>query len=151
MGERDSRRNRFEDCNPKADLRPAGAALSAASLPGPQESSVLDRAELLERVGGDRELLAEVVELFLQDSAKQLCELKEAVADGDALRVCRTAHTIKGTVSNLASPLAVATALRLEEMGRGGNLAGAAEGLAALERVIEQLKEALTAVASQTR
>ena len=124
-----------------------GPAIS--SSPQPKPSSILDRSELLERVGGDRELLVEIVELFSRDCPKQMAELSEAVACGDAAKVKRVAHAVKGQVGNLASATATAAALRLEMMGSEGNLAGAREELASLERAIEQLKMALTAICSE--
>jgi two-component system sensor histidine kinase/response regulator len=138
----------FEDGPQEIDRRPGGPALSASASTDAQES-ILDRTELLERMGGDREILAEIVGLFLRHCPKQLAELSEAVARGDALRIERAAHALKGEVSNLASAPATAAALRLELMGRDGNLAGAREGFADLERAVEQLKVALTAIGAE--
>jgi two-component system sensor histidine kinase/response regulator len=140
----------LEDRPDEIDRRPGGPALTA-SASGDAQESVLDRTELLERMGGDREILAEIVGLFLRGYPKQLAELNEAVARGDAVRIERAAHAFKGEVSNLASARATAAALRLELMGREGNLAGAKEGLADLERAVEQLKAALSAIDGEVR
>jgi two-component system sensor histidine kinase/response regulator len=134
----------LEDRPHEIDRRPSEPASASASTDAQQ--SILDRTELLERMGGDREILAEIVGLFLRDCPKELAELSEAVARGDAVRIERAAHALKGEVSNLASAPATAAALRLELMGREGNLAGANEAFADLERAVEQLKVALTAI-----
>lgn len=131
----------------KETAPPARPAIS--SSPSTRQSNILDRDELLERMGGDRELLVEIVDLFLRDCPKQLAELSEAVAGGDAASVRRAAHTLKGLAGNLASADAAEAALRLERMGSEGNLTGAKEQLATLERAIEQLKIALTALCSE--
>ncbi len=128
-----------ERCVPKAPVElpePVGAPQSA---PG----EVLDCAALLEHMEGDPELLAEMVGLFLQDCPQLLAALREALARGDAGALRRAAHTLKGTVSNFAAPAATAAALRLERMGREGDLSQAAEGCAALETEIERLKPLL--------
>lgn len=133
------------DC--KGAAHPAPPAISSCASTG--QSKILDRDELLERMGGDRELLVEIVDLFLCDCPKQLAELSDAVAREDAVSIRRVAHTLKGLAGNLASAAATEAALRLERMGSAGNLTGAREELASLERVIEQLKVALTAVRSE--
>ena len=113
---------------------------AAASEPG----QVLDRAALLERVEGDETLLGELVEVFLRDYPRLLAGVRDAAARGDAKALARAAHTMKGAVSSFAAPAATATALQLEEMGRGGELTRVAEACAALEKEIERLKPLLT-------
>jgi two-component system, sensor histidine kinase and response regulator len=113
------------------------------------QNMIINRAELLARVGGDHEFLAEVVQLFLNDCPKQLAELSEAVSKQDAVKIQRLAHAVKGQVSNLASETATVAAMRLELMGKEGNIPGAREQLSLLEGSIEQLKIALTEICSQ--
>ena len=124
-----------------AATRDPSSVPSPAAEPAPGE--VLDRAALLERVEGDRALLAELVGLFLQDCPRLLAGIREAVARGDAKALERAAHACKGAVSNFAAPAATAAALRMEQMSREGNLAQAAEGCAALEAEIERLNPVL--------
>ncbi len=113
------------------------------AAPQPAPGEVLDRAALLEHMEGDPELLAEMVTLFLQDCPRLLAALREALARGDAGALRLAAHTLKGTVSNFAAPAATAAALRLERMGREGDLSQAEEGCAAVETEIERLKPLL--------
>ncbi|MBI3670340.1 MAG: PAS domain S-box protein [Acidobacteria bacterium] len=120
---------------------PDPAAAPAAGEPSPGE--VLDRDALVARVEGDKELLTEMVELFLQDSPRLIAAIREAAARGDAKSLERSAHTLKGSVSNFCAPAATAAAVRLEQMGREGDLAQAAEGCAALEKEIARLKPLL--------
>jgi two-component system, sensor histidine kinase and response regulator len=133
------------ECNQIAGTPSQAAATSSAAGQG----IIINRAELLERVGGDLELLAEVVQLFLNDCPKQLAALSEAVSQQDAVKIQRLAHAIKGQVSNLASEAATAAALRLESMGKDGNITGARQQLSLLEGTIEQLKAALTEICRQ--
>src|SRR5258705_13342426 len=51
-----------------------------------------DKAQALERVGGDEELFRELCRIFLEESPKILGRLRQALADGDAGTVMRAAH-----------------------------------------------------------
>ncbi len=110
---------------------------------GPVPAEVLDRVALLERVDGDGDLLAEMVELFLSDYPQLLTAVRSAAAQGDAKALERAAHTLKGSVSNFAAPAATAAAFALECMGREGDLSKAVAGCEDLEREIEGLKPLL--------
>src|SRR6266849_2996371 len=126
---------------PQAESPAEPAAPAPIAAPAPD--GVLDGTALLAQVEGDTELLAELVMIFLQDCPRLVGAVREAVARGDARALERAAHTLKGTVSNFAAPAATAAALRLEQMGREGNLAQAGEACAALEAEIERLKPLL--------
>ena len=110
---------------------------------------VLDRAALLERLEGDAELLAEIVGVFLEDCPRLVASIREAVARGDARLLERAAHTLKGSVGNFGVSAAAAAALRLEQMGRQGELAQAGEACAALDREIERLKPILAGLCQE--
>jgi two-component system, sensor histidine kinase and response regulator len=100
----------------------------------------LDREVAMARVGGDAELLKEIAVLFLENYEIWLAELREAGAKGDADAVQRTAHGLKGSVANFGAADAVAAALKLENLGRSGELAGMPESLAALEAALKTLR-----------
>ena len=55
----------------------------------------------------------------------------------------RVAHTIKGALSHFGAREAVARALRLELMGREGNLADAAGACADLEAELQRAEQVL--------
>ena len=54
---------------------------------------------ILERVGGDPDLLREVVEIFLIDSPKLLTEIRAAFEENDPERMTKAATTLKGSVT----------------------------------------------------
>ncbi len=103
----------------------------------------VNESELLEQVGGDRALLAEMVRLFLENYPPSLAELREAVARGDAEAVHRQAHAFKGMVGHFGAQAAVEAARRLEAMGREGDLSQAEDAYAALAAAAERLRPAL--------
>ncbi len=122
----------------------AGSAAAETAPPARRDADeVLDAAEALARVGGDGRLLSDLAELFLDNCTKLLSEIKEALDRRDGEALARAAHTIKGSVGNFAAKSAFELALRLETLGRKGDLTQAKEASAALEREIERLKTAL--------
>jgi HPt (histidine-containing phosphotransfer) domain-containing protein len=104
---------------------------------------ILDREVALSRVGGDLELLKEIAVLFLENYQAWLGELREAAARGDPKGVESTAHGLKGSVANFGAQTVVDAALRLETMGRGRDLTGVSQSLAALESALAALRPEL--------
>jgi two-component system, sensor histidine kinase and response regulator len=126
----------------------SGAPASESGLP-PAGPAVLDLARLLERVGGDRKALAELVRIFRADSPKQVARIRTAIQEGDAAALRAAAHTLKGAVSNFAAPPAAEAAQRLQKMGEAGRLDGAGAALGQLEREIEGLLASLAEAVEQ--
>ena len=108
------------------------------------DRSRLDKAALLDRVGGDMELLGELATLFNDDCPRLLDEIREAVRLGDAETLARTAHTLKGSVGNFAAEDAFQAALRLEKIARKGEMAFAQEALEGLEKEIHSVLSELS-------
>jgi CheY-like chemotaxis protein len=114
--------------------------------PVPAPAGPVDLPRLLERVGGDRRALAELVRIFRADWPKQAKRLRSAIRGGDAAALRAAAHALKGAVSNFAAPAATEAALSLQKMGEAGRLVGAAVVLERLEREVEALLAALAEV-----
>jgi HPt (histidine-containing phosphotransfer) domain-containing protein len=116
-------------------------------LPGPIATvagpAAIDAPALLRRLGGNRALLAQVVQLFRIDCTKRMSELAGAAACQDWARLCREAHTLKGTLSNLCANDAYAAALRLEKLARDQSAAELAEALRGLAAEVDRLQPAL--------
>jgi CheY-like chemotaxis protein/nitrogen-specific signal transduction histidine kinase len=103
----------------------------------------LDESLALSRVGGDVELLKEVVELFLDDYPSTFEKIKGAVASRDATALEHHAHSLKGSVSTFGANRAFEAAFSLEKQGRSGDLTGALDGLLQLEQALEALRPEL--------
>ncbi|MGH9648930.1 MAG: response regulator, partial [Terriglobales bacterium] len=126
------------------------AAVSADQKPADtmepdREPAALDFEEVLDQLGGDKELLRELVELFLKNSPKTLATLRTGVQTRSARDVQAAAHSLKGTLGHLAAREAVATAEELESRGREGNLEGTEQMLQRLERQIGETQRQLAA------
>jgi signal transduction histidine kinase/DNA-binding NarL/FixJ family response regulator len=115
--------------------------------PGPVAKAgadaALDAPALLRRLGGNRALLAQVVQLFRTDGTRRMSELAEAAGCQDWARLRREAHTLKGTLSNLCANGAYAAALRLEKLARDQSSAELAEAFQTLTAEMRRLQPAL--------
>ena len=121
-------------------------SLSQRAAPSGQEAAtggVFDQVAALTRVEGDTELLLEIIEVFLDDSPRLMGRIREALKRRDLKSLEQAAHTLKGSVGNFGAPIAYAAALKLEKIGREGNVERAQEAWMELEEAMEQLKPAL--------
>jgi CheY-like chemotaxis protein len=105
-----------------------------------------DPKAALGRVDGDRELLKEIAGLFFEDTPRLLTEVRNAIQRGDGRALERSAHALKGSVSNFGARTASEAAYSLEQMGRNGDFAKAPETFARLEQQVDLLLPALEAL-----
>jgi CheY-like chemotaxis protein len=106
----------------------------------------IDLEAALARLDGDRALFSEVGAMFIQDSFRQLAELRNAIDQADADKLTRTAHALKGSLGYFEAVPACAAAKKLEAMGSRRNLSGASETLFALEREMDRLRMAIAEI-----
>jgi two-component system sensor histidine kinase/response regulator len=116
---------------------------------GHDARELLNPEAILERVGGDTEFLQEIAGLFAEDCPKLITEIRSAISSGNPVALERAAHTLKGSVSNFGAEPAREAALRLEVLGRNGDLQTAPEACALLEEEVQRFTQALTALADQ--
>jgi two-component system, sensor histidine kinase and response regulator len=106
----------------------------------PAADSAIDVSELLERIDGDRSLLAELVDLFRADSPIKVRAVHDAIESRNAERLRGESHALKGALVNLSATRASALAAELEAIGKSGNLA---QAQATLDRLTQELGSAL--------
>ena len=114
------------------------------------DRAALDRVRKLQEESG-AELMAELIELFLEDSPAQMAALKEAVyqADFDALK--RSAHSLKGSCVSLGARRVASICSEMEKRGRDRHLDDAGEMLIQLEIEFEQARSALASENAELR
>jgi len=100
-----------------------------------------DHAVALDRVGGDEQLLAEVVDIFLSESPRLMDSMRGAIDRGDAAELEKSAHAFKGSVGYFGADHALTVASKLEVMGESGELAAASLALAELQEITRQLSD----------
>jgi signal transduction histidine kinase/CheY-like chemotaxis protein len=83
---------------------------------------IFDAVAMVRNIGGDPELMEELVDLFLQRYQAMLEGIRAALSDGDRDAVEQAAHLLKGTASNLCASEVVLSAGQLEALGRLGTL-----------------------------
>lgn len=105
-----------------------------------------DLDEALERVGGDRELLKEIADLFLEDAPRSLEAVRLAIDANDCPALQRAAHSLKGSVANFGAQETVDAAFRLEKMGVDGKMGDAMATFAQLESALQTVCEGLSQI-----
>jgi HPt (histidine-containing phosphotransfer) domain-containing protein len=108
-----------------------------------QNRGLIDRVALLDRTGGDEDLLREISAIFLTEYPILIEEIQFAVRTGDANRLEQAAHSLKGSVSNFGALAATEAAYRLEAIARKLDLAGSAAALGDLLIEFQQLRPEL--------
>jgi CheY-like chemotaxis protein len=105
---------------------------------------VVDSAAVLSRVGGDIDLLQELAALFSECCPSLLEEIRSALTGQDCRRLERAAYALRSAVSNFHARAASDAALRLERIGREGDLSLAESAVQDLIDELERLKPALS-------
>ncbi len=129
-------------------------ALSTGSVPdspepaegaagAPADINVFNREELFERLGDDEELVAEIVEIFLDDAPKQIAAIEAAVAAGDGTTIRDRAHALKGASANMGAAELRGKAEQMEMAGRDGRLDETAGLLDGIRESFARLREVL--------
>jgi two-component system sensor histidine kinase/response regulator len=119
-------------------------------MPGSETPGVLvDSADLLQRIDGDRTFLAELVAIFREESPRLIRKAREAIMRNDAAEVERMGHALRGALVNLSAVAASGLAAELETMSRAGELARADAKLHELEEGLPRALEALDSLACE--
>lgn len=125
------------------DAAEAGRAVATDGAAEEEDAPVLDWDAALRRMDGDRELLQELINIFLAELPERITQIREAVTTRDAPALRHAAHAIKGTVSTFSANHAFAAAQALERMGDDGDLSASDSTLNDLEQALSHLQHAL--------
>jgi signal transduction histidine kinase/CheY-like chemotaxis protein/HPt (histidine-containing phosphotransfer) domain-containing protein len=119
-------------CTTRSDLQTSGGD------PTPQ-NTLWDAAQTLEKLGGDENLLYEVVQIFLDETPKNLEKLRQAISRGDTETIQRTAHSLKGELGYFGTAGISRATCELEDAARRHDLENAALLFSALESELPAL------------
>ncbi|HLJ77441.1 MAG TPA: response regulator, partial [Acidobacteriaceae bacterium] len=111
-----------------------------------QENGVVhawDATSALERLDGDENLLAEVVEIFLGEAPRQLAELRAAIAAGNAEAAAKIAHSLKGELGYFGMAEVSAYARQIENLAWQGKLEDMEIVSTALENRVQAIMESM--------
>jgi len=109
------------------------------------KSYVLDKPDILERLGGDEEIFAMMIDMYLQDVDSNCAELGAALASGDAGELQRAAHTVKGLLATFSDDPGSEAALALEQRAKVGDGSGFSEAVADLQARLREVAAVLQA------
>lgn len=102
---------------------------------------LVDEEGGLRRLGGDREIYNELMDMFIQNAMDQIALLKEAVEMQNADTIEKVAHSIKGAAANLGVLLVQQSAYELEKIGNKKELVNAPLTLNSLILEFERVKQ----------
>jgi CheY-like chemotaxis protein len=116
----------------------------AAATPAPAPSASVDMERLLDFANGDMENLRELVELYLQQTAKQLAQLAAAVEARGGDEVKRVAHSCAGASSTCGMTGITPMLRELERQGIEGLQPNAAKLVADASDEFDRINNFLT-------
>jgi CheY-like chemotaxis protein len=135
---------------PPVEAEPAtGLACPIANTPSEGVTEVIDLDALRARVEHDTELLAEMIDLFLDTSPRLLAEVETGVRLRNGKTIQLAAHALKGAMQNIGAAPAAAAALRLETIGNTGDMTLAEDSLTDLNEQFRRLRSALSRISNQ--
>jgi len=100
----------------------------------------------LYRFGDDRDFMMEMFKEYKEHLPGRLQEIQSALQDGDAGRLTRLAHNLKGISLNFSAEAVANIALKLEEIGKREDLTGAPVLVDQLQAEVRRLEKYLAEI-----
>lgn len=108
---------------------------------------VIDESRLLAEFGGDREILAELRDLFLAQAPPLHAAILAAMDSGDVAVLVKDAHSLKGACATYGAPRLTAVCKEIELLGKAGDLEAACAWRQEFDKEFALLKEGITRIA----
>jgi CheY-like chemotaxis protein/HPt (histidine-containing phosphotransfer) domain-containing protein/anti-sigma regulatory factor (Ser/Thr protein kinase) len=134
---------------PKTNHHAATPPLLSSPVGAPMDCFHYD--ESLKRLGDDRELFCSLAKCFVEDSDGLLDEVAAGNKAGEANRVERASHSLKGLAATFSAKAVVSRAQFIENCAREGDLSRVRALLPDLKTETEKLKVALGPYASEAQ
>ncbi len=109
--------------------------------------TLIDQTPLLrlrELAAGDDSFVVSVIDAFLPQLATTPGALREALAAGNGAAVADLAHSLKGSAGNVGAEAVSRLSLRIEQLGRAGDLQ-------AVPRLVDELESTAAETAQAFR
>ena len=100
---------------------------------------ILDLDDFLERVQDDKELLVELLDIFVTDYHEKRQALEEAFNNKDYRTIEHVAHFLKGSCGNISAAPLRAIFLELEQKGKDQNVDDPQKYLDEIDTKFEEL------------
>jgi HPt (histidine-containing phosphotransfer) domain-containing protein len=108
-------------------------------------SPMMDAASTLKRLGNDVDLFDQIVDIAIEDGPDLLQAARQALGEGDARTLRRSAHSLKSLMATLSAHEAVNAALRLEQCAASEDLSQASDLLQKCGHQVSEVNTALRA------
>jgi PAS domain S-box-containing protein len=105
--------------------------------------SVFDRSTALHHVGGDAEILGQLVGMFLEQGPERMARVETALAEGDTGTMEREAHALKGTAATLGMGDLRDAAYSVEKLGAKGLLDAATRAVTEMRGAMDEVVDTL--------
>jgi signal transduction histidine kinase/DNA-binding response OmpR family regulator len=129
-------------CLPGVDELESQAVTAQPRPESAADHIALDGLSELERTGAPG-LVKKITDLFLQDTPRQLTDLRNSVQNGDSVRLTKIAHTLKGSAANLGAREMVRICAELQVLGEAENISIAPSLVADLESQFGSVRDAI--------
>jgi CheY-like chemotaxis protein len=123
----------------------AGEAPVREPADGP-DADVIHVPTLIANLGGNQDLVRDVIEVFLGDSPAMLAAGRQAASDHDGEKLAGVAHALKGSIGLFSRGRTFEIAREIETRARAGDLTEAGDAVARLEHAVGALGSQLRAV-----
>jgi HPt (histidine-containing phosphotransfer) domain-containing protein/CheY-like chemotaxis protein len=107
---------------------------------------LIQKEELLARLGGNRQLLPQMLDMLRKQAEVWREEMRATITLRDGEALARFAHQAKGALANFAAAQPAAAAKELEESARAGQWERADEGVSGLVLLIDRMIQELAAM-----
>ncbi len=104
---------------------------------------VFVRESLLERLGGEESMVAEILKLYVEDAPLQLTRIRQGIEQENFEEVHLCAHSLKGASANVGAEAMREACLRLESAAKSGGSSELMECLVAAEERFTLLRSHL--------
>ncbi len=104
----------------------------------------IDYPSVLERIGGDKSFLKELLNLYFEDFSEKYERLQKALEQKNFDLIRELGHSLKGSSANLSLTFLQETSFHLEKAGKERNAEKAKKALALLEQEFKKLKDFLS-------
>ncbi len=98
-----------------------------------------DVPRALDRVGGDRILLARIIDFVVEDSPELVRKIESSLDKDEFGEVERAAHSLKGLVANVYCDAVQSRAVEIETLARSGDRAAISRALESLADLLEPM------------
>lgn len=103
----------------------------------------MNKTEALDRLGGDKTFLQELLNMYAAQYAEKTSAMENAIHAADFQAIRDLGHSLKGSSANLSLPRLQYAAFDMETAGLEKDLEGALKALDRLEQEYRRLKDYL--------